>query len=446
MPSFFQGATTLSERYQIFDQDSPVDSQQLAAFLAKDGQLLLPMVELVEQAQCAVDEVIDVMGRATIEAILQMSAQQLAGPKQQGKAADRQVVYHGQRTGRVSLKERQLRVQKPRLRKRNASPGESAEVEVPAYQAMQKEGRLADRMLEIMMAGVSTRRYEEVLPEMAEQAGISKSQVSREFIEAGQRMLQSLAEKDLSELDLLVVYIDGIQFGKYHVICAMGVDSDGHKHVLGLREGATENAEVATALLEDLAGRGLDAFARRLFVIDGSKALRKAINQVFGDNQLVQRCRNHKQRNVLGHLPKDQHDQAKYTIKAAWKLDADEGMEKLKQYAQWLERNWPDAAGSLREGLSEMFTINRLGLPSQLRRCLGTTNVIDNGHSAIRQRMQRVKNWQNGTMALRWTAAAFEASSKGYRRIMGYEQLWILKAALEEPIKDEQLVQQATAG
>jgi len=436
----------MSERYQIFDQDSPVDSQQLAAFLAKDGQLLLPMVELVEQAQCAVDEVIDVMGRATIEAILQMSAEQLAGPKQQGKAADRGVVYHGKRSGRVSLKERQLRVQKPRLRKRNTQPGESAEVEVPAYQAMQKEGRLADRMLEIKMAGVSTRRYEEVLTEMAEQVGISKSQVSREFIEAGQRMLQSLAEKDLSELDILVVYIDGIQFGKYHVICAMGVDSSGNKHVLGLREGATENAEVATALLEDLAGRGLDAFARRLFVIDGAKALRKAINQVFGDHQPVQRCRNHKQRNVLGHLPKDQHDQAKSTIKAAWKLDADEGMAKLKQYAQWLERDWPDAAGSLREGLSEMFTINRLGLPSQLRRCLGTTNLIDNGHSAIRQRMQRVKNWQNGTMALRWTAAAFEASSKGYRRIMGYEQLWILKAALEETIKDEQLVQQTTAG
>lgn len=236
-------------------------------------------------------------------------------------------------------------------------------------------------------------------------------------------MLQSLAEKDLSELDILVVYIDGIQFGKYHVICAMGVDSGGHKHVLGLREGATENAEVATALLEDLAGRGLDAFARRLFVIGGAKALRKAINQVFGDNQPVQRSRNHKQRNVLGHLPKDQHDQAKFTIKAAWKLDADEGMAKLKQYAQRLERDWPDAAGSLREGLSEMFTINRLGLPSQLRRCLGTTNLIDNGHSAIRQRMHRVKNWQNGTMALRWTAAAFEASSKNYRRITGYEQL-----------------------
>ena len=442
----------MSERYQIHDTDSPLASEELAQFLAKDGQLLLPMLDLIEQAQCAIDEVVDVMGRATIEAILQMSAEQLAGPKQQGKSAERNVVYHGSRSGRVALSERQLRVQTPRLRKKNPQPGESAEVEIPAYQAMQprsdqKAGqRLADRMLEIMMAGVSTRRYEEVLPEMAEQVGISKSQVSREFIESGERMLKELAEKDFSELDILVVYIDGIQFGKYHVICAVGVDSGGHKHVLGLREGATENAEVATALLEDLAARGLDAFTRRLFVIDGSKALRKAIDQVFGNNQPVQRCRNHKLRNVLGHLPKEQQDQAKSTIKAAWKLAADDGMAKLKQYAEWLEQDWPHAAGSLREGLSELFTINRLGLPSSLRRCLGTTNVIDNSHSAVRQRTQRVKNWQNGLMALRWTAASFGAASKNFRRIMGHEQLWMLKAALDEPARDQQLVEQAAAG
>ena len=167
----------MSERYQIFESESPIDSQQAAAFLSNEGQLLLPMVELVEQAQCAVDDVVDVMGRATIEAILQMSAEQLAGPKQQGKPIDRDVALyyqftgHGKRAGRVALKERQLRVQTPRLRKRNKASGESAEVDVPAYQAMQKEGRLADRMLEIMMAGVSTRKYEEVLPEMAEQVG-----------------------------------------------------------------------------------------------------------------------------------------------------------------------------------------------------------------------------------------------------------------------------------
>ena len=148
----------------------------------------------------------------------------------------------------------------------------------------------------------------------------------------------------------------------------------------------------------------------------------------------------------MGHLPKDQHEQAKATLKAAFKLDAKEGMAKLEQYATWLEREWPGAAASLREGLEEMFTINRLGLPSELRRCLGTTNLIDNGHSAVRDRMRRVKNWQSGSMALRWTAAAFDAASKGFRRIMGHEHLWMLKAALDEPARDRSLVQQAVAG
>ena len=155
------------------------------------------------------------------------------------------------------------------------------------------------------------------------------------------------------------------------MICAVGVDSGGNKHVLGFREGATENAEVATALLEDLVERGVTADRKRLFVIDGSKALRKAIDQVFGDGQPVQRCRNHKLRNVLGHLPKDQHDQAQSTIKAAFKLDADEGVAKLKQYAEWLERDWPSAAASLREGLPELFTINRLGPAAEAQAVLG---------------------------------------------------------------------------
>jgi putative transposase len=245
----------MNERYQIVsttDTDSLPDSKELASLLAKEGQLILPFLDLIEQAQVAIDDLVDVMGRATIEAVLQMSAAQLIGPKQQGKKTDRDVAYHGTQRGCVALKERQLHVTKPRLRKRQSSHGESGEVEIPAYAALQKDGRLAARMLDIMMAGVSTRRYETVLPEMAAQCGISKSQVSREFIEAGARLLKDLAERDFSETDILVVYVDGLQFGGYHVICAVGVDDGGHKHVLGFREGATENAEVATALLEDL--------------------------------------------------------------------------------------------------------------------------------------------------------------------------------------------------
>ncbi len=439
----------MAQPYQFVstaDRTTPLDSQPLAEFLTKDGQLLLPLVDLVEQAQTAIDEVVDVMGRATIEAILQMSAQQLAGPKQQGQAAQRDIVYHGSQPGRVALRERQLRVNKPRLRKKQVPEGETGEVEVPAYAALQKNARLADRMLEILMAGVSTRKYEQVLPDMAQTVGVSKSQVSREFIEAGERLLKEVAERDFSDVDLLVIYVDGVQFGPYHVICAVGVDDQGRKHVPGFREGATENAEVAKTLLEDLVARGVSPFPKRLFVIDGSKALRKAIDLVFGDGNPVQRCRNHKMRNVLGHLPQDQHDQAKSTLKAAFKLEAGEGQAKLEQYASWLERQWPSAAGSLREGLVELFTINRLGLPAKLRRCLGTTNVIDNSHAALRERTRRVKHWQSGVMALRWAAAAFEASSAGFRRIMGYEHLWMLKASLKERSEEPLIAQEIKAG
>ena len=165
--------------------------------------------------------------------------------------------------------------------------------------------------------------------------------------------------------------------------------------------------------------------------VDGAKALRSAIAQVFGAGNEVQRCRNHKLRNVVGHLPNAQHDQARATLRAAWKLEAKEGLRKLDQYASWLQRDWPDAAASVREGLDEIFTVNRLGLPAALRTCLTTTNIIDSTHSGIRQRTRRVTNWKNGEMALRWSAVAFVETEKNYRRITGYEHLWMLKAHLD---------------
>ena len=310
------------------------DTTALTQFLAKDGQLLLPMVELIQQAHVAIDDLIDVMGRATIEAILLISAQQVAGPKRQGKAKEKEgqtIGWHGTQPGRVTLKERGLRVAKPRLRRKGG--GRKGEVTIPAYEAMQQDPRLGHRMLEILLAGVSTRRYETVLPDMAQTVGISKSKVSREAIRASEKLLKELTERRFDDLDLLIVYIDGIQLGDYHVIVALGVDDQGVKHVLGLREGASENTAVATGLLEDLVERGIKPDRRRLFVIDAAKALRKAIDQVYGKHHSVQRCRNHKLRNVLGHLPQDQHDQARSTLKAAWKLDAHEGMKKVEQYA-----------------------------------------------------------------------------------------------------------------
>jgi putative transposase len=425
--------------YQIAERN---DSEALAEFLAQEGQLLLPVVQLIEEAELAVDELIDVVGRATIEAVLLLSAEQVAGPKQQGKRGpDREAYWHGSQPGLVSLAERKLRVTKPRLRKKGGGAG--GELEVPAYEAM-RGGRLGERMLEILLSGVSTRRYKDVLPQMADAVGISKSEVSRQTIEAGERVLQDLAERRFDDKEILIVYIDGIQFGSHHIVAAVGVDGRGRKHVLGLREGASENATVAVGLLEELVERGVKPDRRRLFVIDGAKALRKAIDQVYGSGNPIQRCRNHKIRNVLGHLPDDQQEQANSAMRAAFKLDADEGIKRLEQLALWLERDHPTAAASLREGLREMFTVNRLGLPPELRRCLSSTNLIDSTHSGVRQKTDRVTNWQSGSMVLRWAAAAFMATEKSYRRILGYRKLWILKAhldaATEQQVADERKV------
>jgi putative transposase len=426
--------------YQVADAKN---SEKLARFLAGEGQLLLPMLDLITQAELAVDELIDVMGRATIEAVLQMSAAEVAGDRHPGKKTGK-VRRHGRQQGVVPLAERKLRVRRPRLRRKGE--GQGAEVAIPAYEAMQGNARLGRRMLEILMAGVSTRKYKEILPEMAETVGVSKSSVSRQFIEASESALRGLCERRFEETDLLIVYLDGLQFGSVHVVVALGVDTSGQKHVLGLREGGSENAAVVKGLLEDLVARGLKPGRRRLFVIDGSKALRAAIDAVLGAGNPVQRCRKHKERNVLDHLPKERRDQVLCTLRAAWKLEAAEGMKRLEQLATWLDQEYPSAAGSLREGLAEMFTINRLKLPGSLRRCLSSTNVIESSFSGARSKTGRVRHWRDGSMVCRWTATALLATEKKFRRIMGYQQLWMLEAHLKEDSSEATIASERKVG
>ncbi len=417
--------------YQILDRK---DSRKLAEYLSRDGQLLLPLLELITNTEAAVDELIDLAGRATIEAILVLSAREVAGDKRPGKKAG-PIGWHGRQKGVVPLAERKLRVEKPRLRRKGKGRGK--EVQIPAYEAMLVNSALGRRILEILMRGVSNRNYREILPQMAQTVGVSKSQVSREFIEASEQSLKELCERRFDDKDILVIYLDGIQFGQVHVIVALGVDSEGYKHVLGLREGASENATVVRELLEELVARGIDPEQRRLFVIDGSKALRSAIDSIFGPANPVQRCRNHKIKNVMDYLPDDLKDQAKTSMQAAFRLEAKEGMSKLEKLAQWLEKEYPSAAVSLREGLSEMFTVNRLRLPKVLHRCLCTTNIIESPHSGLRQKTGRVTRWRDGSMVLRWCASALLATEKNFRRIMGYKQLWILQANLRVWGKDE---------
>ena len=405
------------------------DTQQWSEVLAKNGQTLLPMVELIEQSKLALDELVDRVGRATIEAVLKLSAEQVAGPPHPGKKGG-EIGWHGGGQGTVCLKERKLGVKRPRLRKKKGD-GEAGEVSIPAYEAMRREEGLGSRMLEILLRGVSTRQYAKVLPEMAETTGVSRSSVSREAIEASEAQLKQLCERGFEDVDLLIVYVDGVIFGEHHVVVAVGVDREGRKHVLGLAEGASENEVVARGLLEDLVRRGVKPDQKYLFVIDGSKALRGAIDAVFGAKNPVQRCRHHKIENVVGYVSDELKDQVKAVMRAAFRLPKKEGMVKLEKQAEWFDQEYPGAAASLREGLEEMFTINSLGLTPNLARCLASTNIVESSNSGLRLRTRRVCHWQDGKMVLRWAASALLMTEKSFRKIMGYKDLWILESALD---------------
>jgi len=430
--------TALRRSYHTLSTRGETNAKQLAEFFSRHGQGLLPMVDLIEQSRMAVDELIDVAGRATIEAVLQLSAAQVAGPRTPGQRRSG-LLWHGRQAGRVCLKERKLGVTKPRLREK-----EGGEVAIPAYEAMQENG-MSQRMLDVLMRGISTRQYAEVLPEMASTCGVSKSTVSREAAEAGEQALQELLERRFEGIDVLVIYIDGMQFGSHHVISAVGVERSGHKHVLGIQQGATENAAAVEDLLEQLVARGIDPKAKRFFVIDGAKALRAAINQVFGSQHPVQRCRNHKMRNVCDRLPEEQKAQVKAAMRASYKLEAKEGMARLRKLADWLEQESPAAANSLREGLEECFTINRLSVPPSLHRCLATTNLIESPQSGVRMRTRRVCRWRDATMVERWAASSFLATEKNFRRIMGWKDLWQMEAILGRKAGHQAAAQQEAA-
>jgi transposase-like protein len=411
--------------YHIVNREEKGAAAAIEQFAKSNGQLLLPLIELITQARIAVDEVIGSIGRKTIETILMLSAEEVAGARTPGKASG-DIRWHGSQSGRVALADRQLKVKRPRLRHK-----QEGEVRVPAYQALQDNGATASRMMGALLRGVSTRQYEEVLPEMAATAGVSRSSISRQAIEGSVEQLRQLRERRWDKTDLLAIYIDGQRFGDHHVISAVGVDRSGVKHILGIEIGATENAAAVKKLLIALRDQGLRTDQRYLFVIDGAKALRAAIEEVFGTDQPVQRCRNHKMRNVLDELPRGHHAQALNLMRAAWKLtDADEGIKRLEGLARFLEHEYESAARSLREGMAEMFTIQRLKLPPSLYKCLGTTNVIESPQSGVQKRTGNVTRWRDADMVERWVASAWLLTEKHFRKVIGHEHLWTLAVYL----------------
>lgn len=423
-----KGETAVNRDYHVVDMNARQAEASLAEFCRANGQVLLPLVELVQEARVAVDTVIDQLGRKTVETILVLSAEQVAGPKTPGKASGG-IRWHGTQAGKVYLRDRQVRVKKPRLRRKGKGPDQ--EVPVPAYEKLRENSTAGAQMFGALLRGVSTRQYDDVIPAMADTVGVSKSSISREAIAAGAKQLEEFLARRWDQVELLVIYIDGMRFAEHHVLSAVGVDSEGKKHVLGIQLGATENAAAVKDLLIHLRDHGLKTDRKYLFVIDGAKALRTAITEVFGAEQPVQRCRTHKLRNVLDHLPKEQHTQVKSMMRAAYKMaDAEDGIAHMEKTAQWIERDYPEAARSLREGLAETFTVNKLDVPPSLHRCLVTTNIIESPQSGVRLRTRKVTRWRDGEMVLRWVAGAFTITEKNFRKIIGYESLWALAAIL----------------
>ena len=416
--------------------------EEVRAALAGNGQALLPMLELIEDAQASIDELMNDAARTLIEQLLLISAQERAGEKHRGRAGG-EIGWHGMQRGRIELAERGLTVNRPRLRTKAGAAEGSREVTIAAYERLRAPGRQAERIRDILVAGVSTRKYSRVLPQAAATIGISKSTVSRKFVQASAAQLAALNERDWSKTELLAIYIDGIVIDRHHIIAAIGVDDKGSKHLLGLASGATENAAVVKDLLGGLIGRGLDPSKRYLFVIDGSKALRSAIEELFGDRSPVQRCRAHKVRNVIQRLKAPLAAQVKSVMQAAYRLDYKDGITKLKQQAKWLQAEQPDAAASLLEGLEESFTVNKLGLTSALRRGLATTNLIENPNGAVRRTSRRVTRYRDAAMAMRWAAAGFLDAEKHFRKILGVQELWILASALGRQTSKEPVVEHA---
>lgn len=371
-------------------------------------------------------------GLATLSSMMKEDAVQLCGPRygrEDGKAGHR----WGKTKGKLGFHGGKVELERPRIRARNGK-----EMPLPSWEEAVSNDLLGKWAMNLMLINVSTRRFGRAvrLPEgditAPPGAGVSKSAVSRRFVALSAERMSEWMAAGLSQLDLLAIQIDGMHVtGELTLLAAVGIDGDGAKHPLGLLEGATENAAVVQALLDNLIERGLDPNVCRLFIIDGSKALTKAIRRTFGRHTPIQRCQVHKARNIIERLPKHLHAAVRAALRQAWELDDAEKAERLiRNLARRLEQVAPGVAAAILEGLDEMLTVIRLGLPLSLRRSLACTNIIENMMGTIRRVCRNVKHWRDASMALRWTAAAMQEAAKGFRRLKACKQLPMLRAAL----------------
>jgi len=360
-------------------------------------------------------------GQQVLASMMEQDREDLCGPRWK-RDPDRKAGRAGTTKSEVTLGGRRIAIPRPRVRSQAGH-----EMELPSFAFATNRDPLDHHTVEAVACGVSTRKYARslgALPEEIDERSVSKSSVSRRYVAMTTKQMTTWLTTPLGDRHFPIVMIDGIHLGDHLILIALGIDTEGKKQVLGLREGDTENGQVAKALLRDLVGRGLDREHARLFVIDGAKALRSAIRKIFGDQGVVQRCQLHKERNILGHLPERMQASVKAILREAWSLhDAKLAKARLERLASSLEADHPGAAASVREGLEETLTLQGLGIEGTLYRKLRTTNAIENLNSGIATYSKNVKRWQGGSMVVRWVSAAIVEAEKKFRRVQGWRNI-----------------------
>jgi transposase-like protein len=372
-------------------------------------------------------------GMARLHQVLEEERTAVCGPRY-AQVPERQARRMGHAPGELVLGGRLVQVSRPRARTLDGR-----EVVLPSWQEFRARDPLSERAVEQMVLGVATRKYDRSLeptPSGLRTRGTSKSAVSRRFVSATEASVSKWLHRDLSHIDMVVLMIDGLHVGEHVILVAMAIDAGGNKHVLGLREGATENSTSCKALLADLQSRGLRTDKAVLVVIDGSKALAKAIRNVFGERAVIQRCQEHKIRNVEEHLPETMRPSVRHTMREAYRCrNVTRARRMLTNLARRLRDDHPGAAGSLDEGLDETLTVMAFGLPEWLERTLSTTNAIENLVGAVRDLGARVKRWRNGRMIVRWTATALIEAQRQFHRVRDHRGLKVLVAALNKKLQ-----------
>ena len=428
----------MKRQYQIEQQRAVNEFRQFAANENPNIQMNLPMADLVGLLQQGVGHLLREAGLALMKLVMDEEVRHLAGERHR-QHTERRAQRWGKEDGYCVIDGQKVPIQRTRLRTKA-----NREQRLGSYELFQRNGPLEQGVWEKMMRGLSTRNYGAVVRDFSNAYGIEKSAVSGNFIEASREKVKQLMERPLGELRLCAVLIDGTPFKDRQMIVALGISCDGRKTVLGLREGATENAPVVGALLSDLLERGLDFSTPRLYVLDGGKALQTAVRRHAGEAAFIQRCQVHKKRNVLDHLPEEhQADVGRKLLNAYAMADYEDAKRALERLHHELMHLNPSAARSLEEGLEETLTVHKLRVPDQLRRTLSCTNVIESAFSIVETVCRNVKRWQGGDQIERWVGSGLLVAEQQFRKVIGFRQIPLLLSSLTHAVSQKPIAKKA---